>query len=186
MTTATKPSSELPDLDGFDEDLPPVHETKVAISVADTLRKQRKHNLENRTTVEEINGWSGKLFAKYRVLDFDELEEIAKKVSASQHKRAKLYGVCLTLAASCVEMQMRHPETDEITSIAALDSGDPLAPPIRYDAALARILDVEAKGSVEVVLRVFENDMAAIAHHNELMRWMEGQRTKVADEFVGE
>lgn len=145
------------------------------------LRELRQKLTETRELELEIPGYQGELVAVYRVLDWEEVRKIMRRVESkkgrSENDRRELYAQIDTLIAACNEIKYRA-SNGQLASFATHP---------RWDQALAEILDIrDATTARAIVMATFNNDMAIMAHHGELYNWMVGENEEVGEEALGE
>lgn len=146
---------------------------------ADELKKLRREIGDDDSREIPIPGYRGKLVARYRRLEYDEVRRIANKFARSKHPDKDLRTQALTIAAACEEILVRRAGEDS-----KLGEPEPLANAIpgydgvvRYDDRLAEFLGFDGKGSaIRVVLGTFNNDLAVVPHHTELNVWFQSSR----------
>jgi hypothetical protein len=135
----------------------------------EALKKKREGNLANRTEVFDIQGYDGMLVARYRILTFDEARAIGDKNRRGQNNpRFLLYAMVDTLTEACEELLYRDAEGKLIP----LDQ----TKPVRYDRRLSEELGLGGENSRQILLALFSNDVAVMAHHEEVQEWMKSGR----------
>jgi hypothetical protein len=148
-------------------------------SLLDELRRQRDEIGEDQRVDLDIPGYNGKLVARYRRVEYEELATIAKRVNKSKHPQKELRAQCETIATACVEILIRQEgELKQLGPTAGVGDG-----PVKYDARLGQVLGFDPQGSgVAAVLAAFNNEVAIPSHHNELAEWFaEGDADLAAD-----
>ena len=138
-------------------------------SPLDALRRQRQQIGEAKEVTLDIPGYDGKLAARYRKMDYDELREISRRFQKSKHPDKLLRLQCATIAAACVELLIRKDGVLEPMS----NGFSPDGQPIRFDRRAGDVLGFEAESGIGAVLGVFNNDVAIPGHYDELTEWFE-------------
>lgn len=154
-------------------------------SALDRLRARRVELQKDRTTILDIPGWQGMLVGQFRPVPWDDLKKIAKRAEKmSNNPRVELIAQTDTILAATDMLMVR--EDGELTPMHELDEVD-YPEPIRFDAKLAEILELgEVKSARNALWRVFNNDLAVTAFHNELMEWQRNADEEVDEEMLGE
>jgi hypothetical protein len=153
-------------------------------SVIDRLREQRKKIGEQRSLDLDIPGYDGVLVARYNRLEWDDLKKIGKKADDSRHPRKELMSHCDVLIKACEQIMIRKDGLLEPITNAYPEVGEE---PVRYDARLAVILDIELKerqGARTVVIAAFGgNEVAVTAQQTELVEWVQSSNTADDEDF---
>jgi len=148
-------------------------------SLADRLRRSRKQVAANKTHDEDIPGYEGALFCRYRLMSGDELDDILKKARQRTKNRAEI-NLIVTLdniIESCEEFYVRE-GGKEIPLREHETYKGPRDFPVKYDANLAEYLQFanelpDPPTARSVVLGLFGgNDVAASTHGAKISRWM--------------
>ncbi len=145
-------------------------------SQLDRLKKRMRSAREDREPLElPIPGSGDELVAKYRVLDYEELQRLEKrgaKMAQSGDTQAGLNITMDTIAQACVGIFLAQ----EDGSLKPLNEVDPSYgdEPVRYDERFAEVAGVDAEGKVRVLIRrAFPTDLSIIAHLARISNWME-------------
>lgn len=149
----------------------------------DRLKARRRKLAEDKTLDLPVQGYGGDLVVRYKLLDWDTLNEIETKALRSDNPRAELYGQMDTLIAAC-DMVLIKADGDKEPRPA--HEADPsLGEPLRFDERLADKLGFEAKSAREVLVGVFDGNETAIPPiYQALSRWLSGARAQVDEEFI--
>jgi hypothetical protein len=155
----------------------PLEET---VSAYDRLKKRRKEIAEAKTKDLPIPGYAGELIARYKLLDWNTVSRISKRIREGQGPEdvKELYAMCDTLISACEGLYHQNGKGDP----QPLDAENP----IRFDLRLAQNMGYEAKTARESIIGLFGNAVALMAHHNDLMEWMQDTSPKADEEFLGE
>jgi hypothetical protein len=161
------------------------------ISLADELAATReKLSEERKPKLFELPGYGPKLQVKYKVVDYDSVNEIGDKVGeqirSEQIDDAVLAGLSDTLVAACVGF---YTEVDG--EVVPLEEAEGLGEgPIRWgDARLWSLLRLEAAEGETLRVRaairgILGNDkMLVVEHGQDVTRWMERARRQVDADF---
>jgi hypothetical protein len=147
-----------------------------AVSQLDRLKERRRKAREDREPLElDIPGYGGELVAKYRVLDYDELEKLEEKglkMARAQEGEVKMKITIDTIAKACVGIFLR--EGDNLRPLNEVDSkfGDE---PVCYDERLAGAVGVDHGRKVRTLIReMFPTDLSIFSHLDRISNWMEG------------
>jgi hypothetical protein len=162
---------------------PPEHTTpEEAISTGakpdasrlERLRERRRAAREDRAPLDlPIPGYGDELIARYRVLDYEELQKFQKRggeMARSGDKEAGLKVTIDTIAQACVGIFLA-----EEGGLRPLNEVDPGYgdDPVRYDERFAEVVAVDAEGKVRTLIRkAFPSDLAIIAHLERIDNWM--------------
>jgi hypothetical protein len=158
-------------------------------SFVKSLREKRKAIAENITADFDIPGYDGVLVARYRRDPdiWDKFRKMADKLQKSKNPRKELLGQCDVLIKTCDGFFLRQDgilyPLNEAAKDRGLDLGGDLDESIKYDNRLAAFLDFEASSARQVVLSLFNNELAVTAHHNDVGEWMQSSRTEDAQDF---
>jgi hypothetical protein len=152
------------------------------------LKELRRKMGEERPPLElAIPGYNDELVARYRVLDYDEMERLQRrggKMAQAQDREAQLKVTMDSIAAACVGMFVRQEDgalkpMNECPS--DLDLGDE---PIRYDERLAKVLGIDSQGKVRVLIReMFPTELSIIGHLERIDAWMSGVSESDDEDF---
>lgn len=146
-------------------------------SQLERLKKRRREARENREPLDlPIPGYGDELVARYRVLDYDELQKLERrgsKMAQAGDTEAGLKVTMDTIAQACIGIFLRQDDGSlKPLNECVTEFGDE---PVRYDARLAETVGVDAEGKVRVVIRrVFPTDLSIIGHLAQISNWMEG------------
>lgn len=150
------------------------------------LRQLHKKLHEKRTIDIDVPGYEGELVVRYHGLDWNDVSKIMTRIQSMKPVRKgvterELFAMIDTMIAACEEIFWRDPET---LKLSALDQDAPL----RFDVRLYRLfMDGEEPTSArEAVRRLFNNDMALVSHHGELVEFLNGASEGAAEDLVGE
>jgi hypothetical protein len=189
----SEPIHRLGDEPDLDDGTDPVEPDEVEVEEEDEatqlakLRAQREEFAEDKTKDIDLPGYNGQIVIRYRRLDYEEIERIAKRVRKMREKRhpkASLYGQVDTLALACSDVLLRKDGVLEPMHHgfpALLGDG-----PTRWDGLARVVLPDDAKQpetAREAVLAVIPNPLAITPHHNELAIWMEAHRNEEDEDF---
>lgn len=162
------------DIEGRDVDLVDISDADRAEpgSPIEALRAKREELRSRKTEIFHVPGYDGLLAVEYRLLGYDAAREIGRKHRQKNDPRRLINSQIDTLIAACVNFHY----VDKDGKYQTLD-GDNV---VRYDKRLAEILEIEDHDSArQIVLGVFQNEIALIDHHVTVMDWM---RTGVREE----
>ena len=148
---------------------------KPDVSRLERLRERRRAAREDRAPLDlPIPGYGDELIARYRVLDYGELQKLQKRggdMARSGDKEAQLKVTMDTIAQACVGVFL----AEEDGSLRPLNEVDPDYgdDPVRYDERFAEVVQVDAEGKVRTLIReAFPSDLAILAHLERLDSWM--------------
>ena len=156
-------------------------------SIKDKLQARRVEIADNRTYDLDIPGYNGDLYAVYKLLDGQRLNQIAQTVSKTTRDRAErgITAAIDTLVVACKELRVRDEGRDlSVSEVAGLESE------VRYDSQLAAFLGFSGELSDtptarEVLRKVFvDNEIAIAAHNQRLSRWMMGNGVSLDEELL--
>jgi hypothetical protein len=140
------------------------------------LRERRRAAREDREPLDlPIPGYADELVARYRILDYEELQKLQKRggeMARSGDKEAGLKVTIDTISQACVGIFL----AEEDGSLRPLNEVDPDYgdEPVRYDERFAEVVDIDAEGKVRVLIRrAFPSDLSIIAHLERISNWME-------------
>ena len=136
-------------------------------SVMDELAASSEEQAERRIKIT-IPGWSGRLIAVYKAMEWEEVERLAKKFKKDTAPGHTLRGAQDHLIAACEEILIIQGalDSDPVPLHEAIPDFGP--EPVRYDQRLAQATkkDVGEKASARAVIAaVFPNDESVMAHH---------------------
>lgn len=148
----------------------------------DRLKEHRRRLAAGREPLDvAIPGYNDELVARYRVLDYDELQKLRRrggKMAQAQDPEAELKVTMDTIAAACVGMFVRQEDGSLLLMNECpsdLDLGDE---PICYDERLAEVLGIELPTQSKVrslIYQVFgEEDLLIFGHLERIDGWMSG------------
>ena len=160
-----------------------------ARSLADELREVREGlKRERKPKTFPLPGYGDKLMARYRVVDIEEIEEVAEKVAderqADEDADIAVNAMRDTLIAGCIGFY-----TKRDGKLVALEEAEPgmEGGPIRWgDPRLARFVGYEVGetyGAREILDEVLPDKALILRHHNRVTNWMERAREKVEADF---
>lgn len=141
-------------------------------SILGRLREQHRTVVTETTADFDIPGYEGSLFARYRVLDNKELDDIRRKVRQETKNPSEQVTLASldTLIAACDEFFARDGDREiPLREVAGEDS------PIRFGPELAEALGFEGTptSARDVVTALFGfNLLAAQAHSAMVSQWM--------------
>jgi len=151
-------------------------------SQLERLKQRRRKLAEERRPLdlaipgwEDIEGW-GTLVGRYRVLDYEELEQLKKrgmKMARTQDPETELKITIDTIAAACVGIFCRQ----ENGTMKPLNETDPAFgdEPVRYDERLADAIGADAEGKVRTLIRqMFPTELSIFGHLERIDGWMSG------------
>lgn len=155
-----------------------------AASLFDGLRQQYKELAEKKSTQLAIPGYSGKLIAQYRLIDVtSELKKITARIRAQYQafEDQALYSTIDIMILSCEGLSYLD---DDGVLRPLSDAFGPGEPPVKFDDRLATFLGFDSDNARDTVLNVFaHNQVAIIAHGQQLQRWMTTLGEQVSQEF---
>ena len=141
------------------------------------LKEHRRRLNEEREPLDlAIPGYSDELVARYRVLDYDEMDKLRRRggrMAQAQDREAELKVTMNTIAAACVGIFVRQ----EDGTLAPLNEQAPEfgEEPVRYDGRLASALGVDSEGKVRTLIRrMFPTELSIIGHLERIDAWMSG------------
>jgi hypothetical protein len=146
-------------------------------SLVERLRQQRREIAEEHVIELDIPGYGGDLFARYRLLDSKEIDNITTRAGRQYRDKGErlIAQICDTLILSCEEFFYRDNGKEiPVRTHHSVNS----EVPVRYDRNLAAFMGFEEElpepaTARSVVLGVFGgNDIAAAAHNAQLAQWM--------------
>ena len=142
------------------------------------LKEQRNRIQSMRYLDLPVQGYDGMLIARYNLLDWDVVRKIAARHERSRDPRAVLNSQ-IDLMVTALD-QFMYTNGD----------GEPkpldVEQPMRFERRLADSLGFEAQTARQVAIGLFINEIALVAHHNQLMEWMTGEYSDVKDDVEGE
>lgn len=147
-----------------------------AFSLGDELAGYREEIEAPRLPLElEIPGYRGKLVAKYKRIDYDEIKEISKrgaKMSRAHDEEAPLKVQADTLIAACVGIFT--PVDKELVPLEdAMPELDSSKGPVRFDRRLAQAvkLNMDTDKAREVVFGVMPDPVLMGSHYSDYEVW---------------
>jgi hypothetical protein len=155
----------------------PIERPKKPATQLDRLKERRRKLAEDRPPLDlAIPGYGDELVARYRVLDFDEMQKLRErggKMAQAQDREAELKVTMDTIAAACVGIFCRQEDgTLKPLNEIAPEFGDE---PVRYDSRLAEAVGVDSEGKVRVlILQMFPTELSIIGHLGQIDAWMSG------------
>jgi hypothetical protein len=139
------------------------------------IKARRETLVADETLDLPIPTWGGDLVARYRVLDRKEIETLTTR-NGKPTATADLD----FLIRSCVGISMRD---DEGELVALIDQTGP----VRFDARLAGMLDIDAMTARDVVQYLFRANAVAVgAHAQKIAEWMQDTSQAVDGALTGE
>lgn len=155
-------------------------------SLLDQLKRRREEAAGATTEVFEVPNNGGILWARYQLLPWRRVRQLAGSVEQARKKDplAELKAAATFLSEACEEMLLRDPESG---ALRPLDASDP----VRYDQRLCQMLDVELPPGAKVhdvvrlVLGPGGRDLAVTSHQAEVQRWMENSNAEAEDAAAG-
>lgn len=160
-----------------------VQNVEVEVLTTDFARlRDRRENIAKERTIDlPIPGYDGELIARYQRVEYPVIRRIIEKMQkqkAATGDRADLYAMIDTIVAACKEILYKS-EDGKLTRLSP--NG-----PVRFDRTLAEGLGFQAETARQIVLEVFNNELAIGAHHSDLMEWLQGEAKATDEEFLGE
>jgi|GEM_PF-3385213 len=168
-------------------------------SLADELAATReKLEEERKPKLFELPGYGPKLQVKYKVVDYDSVNEIGDKIGeqvrSEQIDDAVLAGLSDTLAAACVGFYTERKQKVEgkvVTEVIPLEEAEDLGdgPIVWGDSRLWSLLRLEAREGETLRVRaairgILGGDkMLVVEHAQDVTRWMERARRQVDTDF---
>lgn len=150
-------------------------------SISDELRALRQRVVDDKDTLIDIPGYDGKLVAKYRKLEYPDVEAINRRVERlreKHHPNATLLGHCDFLSTSLVGIYLRK-DPSKPQDLEPLTNGYPSIGDgeASWEDAAKVVLPDDAQLPADAdrrhaVRAVFGNDLAIAPHHVELSMWM--------------
>lgn len=163
-------------------------ETTGSESLFEQLREKRAEAQAGKETLIPIPGYDREppiLMAKYRVLDGDVINKIARKVNQETRDQwdRQMLAAMDGMIAACVGMYVDLQDGNEPQQMTK--NGLPI---MGYTAELAEALEFAASSAREVVRGVFvSNDVAIMQHNIRLSMWMGNTSRKIDEDiFAGE
>jgi hypothetical protein len=174
-----------------DEARPPVDpdagagaDPAMPVAIVDQIRGDRSRTNQDRRLDLDIPGRNGVLVARYRPLEWDELDTILKKFSRRTDPLSQIHQSCDILCHAITDVLYRDPDgklapVSDVLPDAELDEfGITRGEPIGYDARLAKLLGIDAtdaSGIVRarrvVIEAMLGSEAAVVAHQFELSSW---------------
>jgi len=149
------------------------------MSNADRIRAKREEIAGETTEIFDIPGYDGDLAARYRRMEWSEIQKVGERARASKHPQKELHGQADIIAAACVELLVRsetNPEEYE-------RFGEVEGEPVRFDHNLCQIMGWgDIKTGRETVRAMFINDLAVSMHHQVILAWMSGIAKKIHED----
>lgn len=159
-------------------------------AIIDNLKKMRMERLKREPKDLEIPGYEGLLWVRYKYVEYEENEELTRRVmnQADKLKSTTISAAADFLANACVEILTPSGEAG-----AKLRPIDPRQEtPTRFDQHMAGLFDIpvpegsEGLSAREVVRGVFANDYALVEQYIDLSRWLSGVSRGVDTLLLGE
>lgn len=152
-------------------------------SILQNLKERRKAIGERVSTVIPIPGYKGLLAAEYRKQQY---ESVSKQIAAAQRTQDPQKELSIAtdmLVQACIQIHVRddrdgklHPMHEVVTEYLGDD-------PVRFDTRLGRAVGVDGDRARIICQGVFDNDLALLAHHAELVQWWRGTAQTDDDDF---
>ena len=145
-----------------------------ASSVIGGLRRLQHPEYRARTHDKEIPGYEGQLVARYRALEFKEINRLLR--SRGTDADAALTMNVDMLAKACQEMFVYI--GDDVVPLreeaAKSLGGDPdrFDSPIRFDGRLAEVLGIDTARAREVILGMRWSELEIADHADDVFNWM--------------
>ena len=168
---------------------PDIEQTVGGSSLKERMAQRREEILKNRFYDQDLPGYDGMVYGRYRLLDGEKLNQIAENVirtiKAEQKAERGLAAAIDTLSASLIEIRVRDEGRD--TSLAEHLGEDS---PVRFDKKLAEFMDFsDSLGDTprvrDIVREVFlNNEVALMAHNQRLSRWMMSNGVDIQSELM--
>jgi hypothetical protein len=142
------------------------------------LRELRRKSRESKDLTLEVPGYEGFLGIRYKAVPLDELQKIRK--NNKKDDVDLLIYLCESAMVKADEESDFEPLEDEHGN------------PVRFDANLAKYLDIEirterkARECVEGVFSLDIHPLAATTHAKHIVQWMKGVDASSDSEFLGE
>jgi hypothetical protein len=150
-----------------------------AISNADRIRAKREEIAAETTEVFDIPGYDGDLAARYRRMEWTEIQKVGERARASKHPHKELHGQADIIAAACIELLVRDQNNPEAYERFGEVDGEP----IRFDLNLCNVMGwTDIRTARETVRAMFGNDLAVSMHHQILLAWMSGVAKKIQED----
>lgn len=168
--------------DGSDEAVAPDSDAPAG-SILSQLRAKRRSLAEVKTKTIAIPGYDGQLAAEYNRMPYDELSPIMTKVTKAKSPQAELNLTTDVLVRSCASILVRPEDGGELVPLneAVPQFGDE---PVRYDQRLAEACEINVETRARLICQaVFNNDLALVAHANELIEWMKDSEQEESEDF---
>lgn len=139
-------------------------------SILDAIREKNRELAKTRTKVMDIPGYDGILAAEYRQIPYEAMSKLLNRAAKSKDATAELNAMTDLLVQSCVQILVRTEDGKLTPMHEAVEGfgGDP----VRYDTRLAQAAEVEGERARLICQNVFNNDLALVAHNNDLVEWM--------------
>jgi hypothetical protein len=160
-------------------------------ALLDEIRDLREEAKRDHHLILEVPGLKGKLGVRYKVIDSDQTEKIAKRLRKVKQSR-NLIGSIDTLITACDQIVVHDPghvkclldDDGELTEWRPIDPSSPI--PVRFDSRLAEILHLPSSEAREIVAAVFQSDLSIIQQNVRVSRWMTDTTREVDDDLLGE
>lgn len=152
-------------------------------SLAAQLQEQHRDLQEGRSYYDcDIPGYRGNLVARYKVIEWTSLKKLAKKVEKSRDDKKELYAHADTLVRACDEIFGKSSD-GTLVPLYKVFPGLEDGVPVKYDHQLAQAFNLDCKTARETLLKLFNNDVAVTAHHNEVAEWMQDTSPEESEDF---
>lgn len=153
-------------------------------SILDQLRDKRRALSQDKTKVIDVAGYGGQLAVEYGRMDYDELSPLLNKMAKVKSSQAELNIMTDVLVRACRSVLVRPEDGGKLTALNEVvpEFGDD---PVRYDKRLAEAceLKVDATRARLICQGLFNNDLALVAHSNELIEWMKDSEEEASEDF---
>jgi hypothetical protein len=130
------------------------------------------------------------LWAEFRLLPWRQVRGYAEQIRTGRGPTVELRVAATMISDACICVYLRNPATGRREDV---PGGDPELNPVGFDERLAEALrldgpDKPQKGwqVAEIVRKTFRRDLAVTRFQQELITWMEGEQSRVDEEFAGE
>lgn len=144
------------------------------------LREKRREIAENDEPLDkEIPGY-GFLYARYRKVEWEEIDAIFKKAMKKNNPRKELLGAAAFLVKACEQLMIMDEGVLKPINAALPELGDE---PVGFTKQVAELMNIEAETAVQVVLGLFANDLAVSAQYNEVSEWMRDRNKEDDTDF---
>jgi hypothetical protein len=154
-------------------------------TLIDQLRQQRKALSADRHLDLDIPGYGdpSKLVGRYKVVDYEEIKQIGKKLEKSKNPNKELFSQIDTLVAALDQIMFRKPDGTLVPLCEEVDEFDNDTP-IGFDPNLALLLEIPSESARQTVMGLFGNNaLAVISHANDVSEWVQSNRVEDETDF---